>query len=211
MAKRPRYDVHPGVADMAEWVSTLKAKTGRDLGEWIKHIKKAGPADEARAGDWLKSEYELGTNTAWWLAERAFAKDLSLADDDPDRYLALAPGYVEEQYAGKKAALRPIYERLHALARGLGKDVRICPCKTMVPVYRSNVIAQIKPSTNTRVDVGLCLTVLMKAGRKLPARLIDTGGFKKKDRITHRIPIVIESEVDGFVTEWAETAYGLNA
>lgn len=210
MTKALTYDIHPGVQSIVEWVKTLKAKTGRSLDEWMSHIKKEGPRDEAQARAWLKEEYELGTNTAWWLAERAFVKDLSLMDDDPERYLALAPRYVEQQYAGKKSALWPIYERLYGLSRKLGKDVKICPCKTIVPVYRHNVIAQIKPSTNTRVDFGLWLAPMLKTGKKPPGRLIDTGGFAKKDRITHRIPIATVEEIDGFVAEWAGRAWEMD-
>ena len=47
----------------------------------------------------------------------------------------------------------------------LGKDVKACPCKTMVPIYRNHVIAQLKPSTRTRLDLGLALK-----NTKAPAR-----------------------------------------
>jgi hypothetical protein len=46
------------------------------------------------------------------------------------------------------------------------------------------VIAQIKPATRTRIDLGFAL-----GSREAEGRLIDTGGYAKKDRITHRIPI----------------------
>jgi uncharacterized protein DUF5655 len=51
----------------------------------------------------------------------------------------------------------------------------------MVPFYRHHVFAQIEPSTRTRIDLGMALK-----DTKTPKRLIDTGGFAKKDRITHR-------------------------
>ena len=38
-------------------------------------------------------------------------------------------------------------------------------------------------------------------------RLIDTGGFAKKDRITHRIPISSIEEIDGEVKKWLRTAF----
>ena len=73
---------------------------------------------------------------------------------------------------------------LLALGRSLGSDVKVCPCKTIVPLYRKHVFAQIKPTTRTRIDLGLALK-----DTKVPKRLIDTGGLAKKDRITHRIEI----------------------
>lgn len=205
------YDVHPSVRLMEEWVRTLSESTGLSLSAWMRAIRAEGLAGPGEARAWLKSKHGLGPNARWHLAERAFARDLSLMDDDPERYLVLAPKYVEAQYAGKKAGLRGVYERLHQACRGLGRDVKLCPCKTIVPVYRERVFAQIKPTTNTRVDLGLCLTALAKEGRRLPARLIDTGGFAKKDRITHRVALASPDNVDAFVLKWLERAYALDA
>jgi len=42
---------------------------------------------------------------------------------------------------------------------------------------------------------------------KTPKRLIDTGGYEKKDRITHRIPISKLSEVDDEVKLWLRKVY----
>lgn len=210
-ASKVRYDVHPSVAMMVQWVATLPEKTGRSLDQWIAHIGKNGPKNEAAARAWLKEKHALGTNTCAWLTQRAFAKDLSMMDDDPAAYLALAPKYVAGQYAGKRAVLTPIFDRLYVMARALGTDVKVCPCKTMVPFYRENVFAMIKSATNTRVDLGLCLTPLMKAGKKVPARLIDTGGFAKKDRITHRIPLATVEDIDTAVADWLRRAYDLAA
>ena len=44
---KPLYSVHPGVAMIQKWIAELKAKSGRSLDEWIKHIKKEGPETEA--------------------------------------------------------------------------------------------------------------------------------------------------------------------
>lgn len=206
-----RFDVHPSVAMMQTWVATLREKTGRSLEEWVRFIRKTGPREEAAARDWLKKEHGLGTNSAWWLAERAFAGETARFDDDQEGYRELAPRYVDQQYSGKKAVLRPLFTALCMLVRGLGRQVKICPCQTIVPVFRHHVIAQVKPSTNTRVDFGLCLAPLMKAGRKLPARLIDTGGFAKKDRITHRIEIRTTDDIDDFVATWLRKAFDLDS
>ncbi len=208
MAK-PAYDVHPGITMMVEWVEGLKAKTGRSVEEWVSHIRKAGPKDEAKRRDWLKAQHELGTNSAWWLAERARdGWDEADSEDTPAGYLRAAGRYVEEQYAGKKAGLRPMYDELLKLGRGMGKDVRVCPCKTIVPLYREHVFAQIKPATQTRIDLGFALA---KHEGKIPARLIDTGGKAKKDRITHRIELTEMGQIDAEVRKWLKVAYDLDA
>jgi hypothetical protein len=109
---------------------------------------------------------------------------------------------VEAMFAGAKAGLRPLYERLLKLGRSLGPDVRVCPCKTIVPFYRNHVFAEIKPTTRTRIDLGFALGLQEPSGR-----LLLTGGLEKKDRITHRIPITRLDEIDAEVERWLRVAY----
>jgi hypothetical protein len=202
--KRSIYGVHPGVLMVRKWIDDLPTKTGRSLEQWLTFIEKKGPKGAAARRDWLKKEHGLGTNSAWWLADRADGKNEE--DADPDLYLATAETYVEDQYAGKKEHLRPIYEALLELGLSIGKDVKACPCKTMVPLYRNHVFAEIKPTTLTRVDLGLALK-----DTKTPKRLVDTGGFAKKDRITRRIEITSPKDIDADVKRWLATAYAMDA
>lgn len=203
--RKPLYGVHPGVAMIQKWIRELKAKTGRSLDEWIKHINKEGPETEAERRAWLKAVHNIGTNTAWWLAERSVGKT-GAWDDTPEGYLKQAEVYVKEMFAGKKAVLKPIFDELLELGLSLAKDVKACPCQTIVPLYRNYVIAQIKPTTNTRIDMGFALK-----DTKATGRLIDTGGFAKKDRITHRIPITSVDEIDHEVKHWLQIAYDMDA
>lgn len=200
------YDVSPGVAMMQKWIAELKSKTGRSVEEWIALVRQEGPKDEKSQREWLKSKHKLGTNSAWWIEERAAGRGEE--EDTPEAYLKTAVKYVEDQYAGPKEKLRPIYEALVKLGRSMGDDVKVCPCKTIVPLYRQHVFAQIKPATNSRVDFGFALTHYRG---KLPKRLVDTGGLAKKDRITHRIELTSGSQIDGEVKKWLKTAYDLDA
>jgi hypothetical protein len=200
-----RYDPHPGVAMVRNWIDTLKEKTGRDLDEWAKLVESKGPRDVKARRDWLKSEHKLGTNSAQWIADYA-AGSPELEEGDPKKYVAMAAKYVDQMFSGGKAALRPIYDRLYELARSVGDDIKISPAKTIVSVYRNHVIAQIKPTTRTRIDFGLALKDAPAKGR-----LIDTGGYAKKDRITHRIEIASVDDVDDFVEKWLRRAYELDA
>jgi hypothetical protein len=211
MATRPKknpYSVHPGVAMVQKWIADLEAKSGRAFADWLTFVRAEGPVDEKAAAAWLKEKHGLGTFVAKWLAERAHQKEMGLADESPERYLECAPTYVDRQFQGKKAALRPIYDALLAKALKLGKDAKACPCETIVPLYRERVFAQLKATTNTRLDLGLALKAYEG---KLPARLVDTGGLAKKDRITHRIELTSPDEIDAFVDRWLKTAYDLDA
>jgi len=202
--KKSIYSVHPGILMTQKWVAELKPKTGRTLEEWLAHIKKAGPKDEQARRDWLKKEYGLGTNTCWWLAERAAGKGEETGD--PDLYLKAAEEYVEKMFSGGKAGLRPMYDALLKLGLKTGKDAKASPCQTIVPLYRNHVFAQIKPTTQTRIDMGFALGDMKPKGR-----LIDTGGFAKKDRITHRIPITSLDDIDDEVKHWLKVAYDRDA
>jgi hypothetical protein len=197
------YSVHPGVAMVQKWVQALPQKTGRSLEEWIALTKKSGPATEKERREWLKQKHKFGTNYAAWIAGRAEGKNTE--EDSPEAYLKTAAEWVEAQYAGPRAALRPLYEQLLKLGFSLGKDVRACPCKTMVPFYRNHVFAQIKPSTSTRIDLGFAL-----GNVKTPTRLIDTGGYEKKDRITRRIEIKSKDDIDDEVKRWLTKAYEMD-
>ncbi|HEY6140189.1 MAG TPA: DUF5655 domain-containing protein [Thermoanaerobaculia bacterium] len=126
-------------------------------------------------------------------------------DTNVDEYLAEAERYVEAMFGGKKAALRPIYDALYDLARSY-PGAKIAPGKTIVPIYRTHVVAQIKPTTNTRIDFGFALKDTPATGR-----LIDTGGLAKKDRITHRIELKSVEDIDDEVRAWLEKAWELDA
>jgi hypothetical protein len=200
---RSVYAVHPGVAMIQNAIASLPGKTGRSLDEWVAFIRKHGPKGESARKAWLKTAHGLGTNYAGWLAAAADGKGET---GDADVYLETAEQYVEEMYAGARAALRPLYDALLTRGLSIGVDVKACPCKTIVPLYRTHVFAQIKPTTRTRIDLGLALR-----DTKAPARLIATGGFKKGDRITHRIEISAMSDIDADVMRWLKQAYAMDA
>ncbi|MDE3166206.1 MAG: DUF4287 domain-containing protein [Acidobacteriota bacterium] len=196
----PLYSVHPSVAMVRKWTAGLKDSTGRSLDDWLACIRKDGPATEKQRREWLKQAHGLGALAAARLAERAAGKGDEF--DSPDAYLRAAASWVDAMYAGPKAALRPLHDALLALGLSLGPDARACPCQTIVPLYRNHVFAQIKPAARARIDLGFAL-----GARQASGRLIDTGGFAKKDRITHQIPISSLDDIDAEVKLWLRTAY----
>src|SRR5207248_632011 len=87
----------------------------------------------------IREAQRLGTTYAGSLAEHAEGRGEL---DTPEGYLVAAEQYVDGMFAGKKSALRPIYDKLLSLGLSLGADVKACPCKTIVPLYRKHVFAQ---------------------------------------------------------------------
>jgi hypothetical protein len=194
VSKKSLYSLHPGYAMEATSMANLIERTGKSLEEWIVFLKKSGPPTEKERREWLKKEHGITTNYASWIAERAEGKG-GAENYDPE-------ALVDAMFAGPKESLLPVYEKLLRLGLKIGKDVKACPCATIVPLYRNHVFAQIKPTTQTRIDLGLAL-----GNMKTPKRLINTGGYEKKDRITHRIPITTLSEIDDEVKRWLKNAY----
>lgn len=197
------YDLHPSVAYVQAVLANLQAKTGRTATQWADLARAQGLAEAKAIQAWLKTQ-GLGGTQAGLIAQRAGATSGHAFDDTPEGYRAAAPGYVAGQYAGKKAVYRPLFERIVTLARSLGPDVKVCPCETLVPFYRNHVFAELKPLAS-RLDLGLALgdptTVKDASGR-----LKDTGGFAKKDRITHKLEITGEADLQ-HVIPWLERAY----
>ena len=185
-------------------IAGMKEKTGRSIEEWVRHAKQHGPAGQKERTAWLKREHGLGTNYAGWIAGRSLGK--TDAAENPDEYLKQADDFVEKMFIGPKEHLRPIYDEIVTFAKTLGPDIRVSPCKTFIPIYRNHVIAQIKPTTRTCIDLGLAL-----GDTRAPKRLIDTGGFAKKDRITHRIEITKPEDFDDEAKRWMKKAYDMDA
>jgi hypothetical protein len=193
------YDVHPGVAMVQKWADELPAKTGRTLDEWATLVRQR-KAEPAAARDWLKTEYGFGTNYAGWIVE--YTAGTATWDGDPASYLRAAPQYVDGMFAGAKAHLRPIAEAVIAFARGLGADVKVCPCKTIIPLYRKRVFAELKPATRTRLELALRLGEVPYSDA-----LAANPRAKGNDKLRHLIALHDATDFDAAAKRWLKTAY----
>jgi len=199
----PVYSIHPSVRHMQAIIGNLAQKTGHSLDAWFDLISKETIENEKECRKWLKLDFNLGGATASIIAQRYF-KTASEEITDEEAYLNTAAEYVKNMYSSGKNHLRPLHDKLIEIGLSLGDDVKICPCKTMVPLYRKHVFAQIKPATKSRIDLGLALK---NTNRSLNERLIDTGGLAKNDRITHRFATSTLQDIDSIVKEWLQIAY----
>lgn len=192
-----RYVEHPAVAHRAAMTTNLPRTTGRSLDEWLTLVAAAGAADRKARVAWLRKEHGLGSSTAALIAERA--EGAADADGDPE-------ALVDALFAGARAVLRPVADRLLAAAAALGGDVTATPCATMLPIRRAHVFARLRPATRTRLDLGLALGDAPAIGR-----LRDSGGLARGDRITHRVALGSPTEVDDEVLGWLRRAYEMDA
>jgi len=110
---------------VASSIRNLQARTGKSADEWVAIVRKRGPVDEKARREWLMTEHGFTTNYAWWIADLSVGKGAEHAS--PEAYLASAEATVDAMFAGKRAALRPIFERLLKLGLGAGKGAKACP------------------------------------------------------------------------------------
>ena len=202
-SKPAEYQVHPGVGMVKKWVDGLSGKTGKSLEEWSEVIQRAKLPDHSARKAWLKENYGFGGNEAYWLAE--YSQGKHTWDFDPDIYLVQARKYVEEQYAGPKSALKPIFDAVLAFARTLGDDIRVCPCKTIVPLYRNRVFAELKPATRTRLELAFALD---ETPFDPPFTLNPRA--QGNDRLRHLIPLMELKDFNSTAKKWLKTAYKLD-
>jgi hypothetical protein len=197
------WDVHPGVAMVAKWVDELPAKTGKTLDEWADLVRRRKFDGQAPARDWLKKEHGFGTNAAWWIAQ--YTLDVSTWDGDPKLYLKAAATYVEKMFEGPKAGLKPLFDEVVKFTRSLGKDVCVCPCKTIVPFYRNEKFAELKPATKTRLELTLALGETPFAGKmKLNPRA------QGNDKLRHLFEIFEPKDFSGEAKKMLKKAYELD-
>jgi hypothetical protein len=140
----------------------------------------------------LKTEHGLGHGYANLIAHSMNQSAATMADD--------ADALVDSQYAGAKAALRPIYDSLVAQLGKLGSDVEFALKKAYVSVRRAKQFALLQPSTATRFDVGLVLKGVAPKGR-----LEASGSFSAM--VTHRVKLAAPNEVDSELAGWLKQAY----
>jgi len=173
-------------------IDNLRARTGRSLEEWFAVLDAASPPP-SKHGEimaLLKGEHGMSHGFANLVALRHRARDAGPVTRDE---------LVDAQYAGGKAALRPILDRLVAAATALGGDVEVAPKKTSVSLRRRKQFAVVEAASAKRVRVGLNL-----ADAPPTDRLQAAGGM-----CTHRVDLASIDEVDDGLLGWLREAYAL--
>lgn len=108
-------------------------------------------------------------------------------------------GVLEGLFAGPRAGLRPIYDKVAQLIAGFGSDVETRPMKTMVGFKRNRQFVCFTPSSATRVDLGI---TLKDAAPDDPRIRATPGGMT-----SHVVRLTSPDEVDGDVARWLRIAY----
>ena len=160
--------------------------------EWLKIVKTSGLSTHKEIVNLLKEKHGLTHGYANLIGLGALQSD-SHTSEDPGALVAA-------QYAGAKAALQPIYEKLLKAIMGFGKDIEVSPKKAYVSLRRGKQFAIIQPSTAIRLDVGINLK-----GAEPTQRLEISGSFNAM--VTHRVRVTSLNEVDKELLAWLKKAY----
>lgn len=175
----------------ANMIANMKANTGKTLDEWLKIAVASKLGKHGEIVKMLKADYALGHGFANLVAHKLLASDAGSAEADD---------LVAAQYAGAKAGLKPVYDKLVKLVEGFGGDVELAPKKAYVSVRRAKQFALFQPSTATRLDVGINLKGVAPDGR-----LEASGSWNAM--VSHRMKLGGASDVDAELKAWLKAAY----
>lgn len=169
----------------------LRKNSGRGLDDWVATARATGIGKHKALVDHLKANEGLTHGFANSVALRTFGTDAGAIGED---------ALMAAMFAGPKADLRPIHDKLVGLLRGLGDDIALAPKKGYVSVRRARQFAILQPSTRDRFDLGLNLKDVAPAGRLEPS-----GSFNAM--VSHRVRLHGPGDVDAEVGQWLRDAY----
>lgn len=172
-------------------IANLPEKTGKSLDLWLTLLSGSGLEKHGAVVRHLKGEHGMTHGFANLVAHE-FLRSAAAHRDGDD--------LVAQQYAGRKAGLRPIHERLVEAVGAFGSDVEFAPKKAYVSLRRSKQFGLIQPSTATRVDLGLNLK-----GVEPGERLEASDSFNAM--CTHRVRLGSADDVDDELLGWLRRAY----
>ena len=169
-------------------LANLPDKTGKPLAAWLTLIGSQALEKHGQILKFLKTEHGLTHGYANFIAHQFLNPP---ADGD---------ALIDAQYAGAKAELRPILDKVLAAVARFGNDVEIAPKKTSVSLRRNKQFALVQPSTKTRVDIGINLK-----GTAPTDRLEASGSFSAM--VSHRVRVESPADVDKELLGWLRDAY----
>ncbi len=198
LGQRPHYGLLVPSPDemMSAVTDSMAERTGRSLEAWVALVAESGvdPLDQNAVRRWLREVHGVKQNSQWAIADAA-ARDAGWERPTVEEY-------VDGQYIGAKAALRPIFDAVREAATALGDDVVLEGRGTYVPFVRRRQFAAVAAATASRVDLGLRLPDPPAAARLEPAKAPGSA--------THRVQLRTVAEVDDEVRDLLRAAYEQN-
>lgn len=174
-------------------LENIQKKTGKSLDELADIVRKSGLSKHGEIRDYLKGELGLGHGDANTLVHAVLKSDGQRAAEGKSTDAVL-----DEIYAGAKAHMRAIHEKLVNEIHKFG-EFEIAPKKGYVSLRRKKQFAMIGPKTNTRIEVGINAKDMPKS-----ARLLEQP---KGSMCNYIVNLTDPKDVDRELVGWIKSAY----
>ena len=176
-------------------LKNIQAKTGKSLAQLGTIMKKSGLTKHGELRAMFIRELGLGYGDANALVHALLQSDGTRAA----KAKAQTPDdVVDEIYAGQKAGLRPVHERLMAAIKPFG-PFEVLPKKGYLSLRRKKQFAMLGPVTKTRVEVGINMKGLPAGGRLVA---LPPGSMSN-----YKVGVADPAEVDAELIGWLRQAY----
>ncbi len=174
-------------------LANIEQRTGRTLDELYRWLAKTGLGKHGQLRDAAKRDLELGHGDANTLVTLFLRSTGAVAAP-----AATADAAVDDLYAGPKAPLRPVHDRVMAVISELG-PFEIAPKKTYLSLRRARQFAMVGPATRTQVEIGLNVKELSATDRLVAQK---PGGMCQ-----YKVRLGSVDEIDGELVGWLRAAY----
>lgn len=176
-------------------LKNIQAKTGKSFDELAALVKKSGLQKHGEIRDLLKRDLGLGYGDANTLAHFVLKGNGASAAAEQG---AGQGDVLDELYAGPKAALRPIHDKLMAGISEWGV-YEVAPKKGYLSLRRKKQFAMIGPATNSRIEVGLNMKGVEPTDR---LAAMPPGGM-----CNYKVKVTDATQVDDELFAWIRQAY----
>lgn len=177
------------------YLDNITAKTGRTPEELVELARTEGLLEPGvKPGQivaWLKAEHGLGHGHAMAIVSTIKATTKPRESNDEK---------VARHFTGKKAAWRPVYDKLAAEISAFGPDADAHAGASYISLRRAGKKFAIAQVTADRFDIGIKLEQTPAGGR-----LESAGSWNAM--VTHRVRLHSPEELDQEIFRWLEDAY----
>ena len=174
-------------------LTNIEKRTGKSLDALAAVVKGSGLTRHGEIRDMLKRDLGLGHGDANTLAHYVLRSDGATAAEGK-----AGDAVLDEIYAGPKASLRPIHDKVMAALTKFG-PFEIAPKKGYVSLRGKKQFAMIGPATKSQVEIGLNMKGVAATGR---LAAVPPGGMCQ-----YKVRLADASEVDAELLGWIRQAY----
>ncbi|MFI5135588.1 MAG: DUF5655 domain-containing protein [Chitinophagales bacterium] len=172
-------------------IKNLEKKTGKSLDQWKELVKKKGPRARKEQVQWLQIKHGLGGGQAGTIVKMMYE---GLDDYDEAELM-------KQHFNNGKEYLKPIYDQVLINLKKLGK-LKVAVNKTYLSLSNTEQFALVK-TTKDGLVIGIPRAAL-KGTKNKEFKLAKNLG---SDKITHKITLVEESDLNDGVMKVLKKAY----